>query len=397
MFLETLRRRNPGFIQDVVRLHQEGELQPNTYVLDYRAIGRNIDLLQEEASRLGLRVYPMTKQIGRNPAVLRLLAGKGLGRVVVVDWLGAGQVLRGGGRIGHVGHLVQVPRHGAGAVAGMDPEVWTVFSYEKAREAYQACARLNRRQKLLVRVRREGDFFYPGQEGGVLLEDLADTALKINELSSVRVVGVTSFPCLLFDEKGRELAATPNLDTLVEAAGRLEQAGVAVEQINAPGTTSTAALEVLRSVGATHVEPGHGLTGTTPLHAFRDLPEEPAVLYLSEVSHLHGGYAYCFGGGLYVDPVVGPYPVRAMAGSGPEQVLASRYEALLPDPAGIDYYGRLRLDSPGNLEAGDTVLFGFRPQVFHTRGMVSVIERGGGPPRVMGLWDANGNPLQADP
>jgi predicted amino acid racemase len=397
MFLEALRERNPGFVSNVVRLHREGTLQPNTCVLDYDAVGRNIDHLRAEASRLGLRVYPMTKQVGRNPAVLRLLARRGMGRVVAVDWMGAGQVLRGGGLLGHVGHLVQVPRSRAEAVAGMDPEVWTVFSYEKAGEAGRACARLRQEQKLLVRVWREGDFFYPGHEGGVHLDDLVHTALRINELSGVRVAGVTSFPCLLFDEKSRELDTTPNLDTLIEAAGRLEQAGVAVEQINAPGTTSTAALETLRARGATHVEPGHGLTGTTPLHAFRELPEAPAVLYLSEVSHLHGGYAYCFGGGLYVDPVTGPYAVHAMAGGCPEQVLASRYEALLPDPAGIDYYGRLILDSPSSLKAGDTVLFGFRPQVFHTRSLVSVVERAGGQPRVLGLWDANGNPVQPVP
>ena len=31
----------------------------------------------------------------------------------------------------------------------------------------------------------------------------------------------------------------------------------------------------------------------------RDLPELPAALYLTEVSHHYGGRAYCFGGGLY--------------------------------------------------------------------------------------------------
>ena len=38
------------------------------------------------------------------------------------------------------------------------------------------------------------------------------------------------------------------------------------------------------------------MSGTTPLHAVRDLPERPAVCYVSEVSHLHAGRAYCFGG-----------------------------------------------------------------------------------------------------
>ena len=45
---------------------------------------------------------------------------------------------------------------------------------------------------------------------------------------------------------------------------------------------------MLAAAGATQIEPGHGLTGTTPLHAVEDLPETPAVVYLSEVSHLIG-------------------------------------------------------------------------------------------------------------
>lgn len=56
-------------------------------------------------------------------------------------------------------------------------------------------------------------------------------------------------------------------------------------------------LEGLARDGATQVEPGHGLTGTTPLHAVADLAEEPAIAYVSEVSHLWNGKAYVFGGG----------------------------------------------------------------------------------------------------
>ena len=75
----------------------------------------------------------------------------------------------------------------------------------------------------------------------------------------------------------------------------------------------------LAEAGATQVEPGHGLTGTTPLHAVEDLPELPAVVYVSEVSHLHGGEAYCFGGGLYIDPVFPDYPVKAIVSREPDR------------------------------------------------------------------------------
>ena len=80
MFLETLCRRNPEFIQSVVRLHQKGELRAITYVLDYDAIRENLVYMAEEASRLGLTIYPMTKQIGRNPAILDLIKDMKFGK-----------------------------------------------------------------------------------------------------------------------------------------------------------------------------------------------------------------------------------------------------------------------------------------------------------------------------
>ena len=76
-------------------------------------------------------------------------------------------------------------------------------------------------------------------------------------------------------------------------------------------------LKALAEAGATQVEPGHGLTGTTPLHVSDDLPEAPAVVYLTEVSHLSGGEAFCFGGGLYIDPVFPNYQVKAIVAREP--------------------------------------------------------------------------------
>ncbi len=58
--------------------------------------------------------------------------------------------------------------------------------------------------------------------------------------------------------------------------------------MNAPGVTSTPVLQLLADAGATQVEPGHGFTGTTPLHMVMDLVERPAMVYLTEISHLVG-------------------------------------------------------------------------------------------------------------
>jgi len=394
MFLETLCRRNPEFIQSVVRLHQKGELRANTYVLDYDAIKENLTYMSTEAGRLGLTIYPMTKQIGRNPAILDLIKDMNFGKVVVVDWMGAKQIAANGVEIGHVGHLVQIPKAEASAIARLKPEVWTVFSYEKAAEISQAFSDLDQIQHLLVRVWKDGDTFYKGHEGGVHLNDLLKTAKKIDALPNVKIVGVTSFPCLLFDEEKKKLHVTPNMDTIIESSEVLGRDGFEIKQVNAPGTTSTVALDILARKGATHVEPGHGMTGTTPLHAFSDLHEKPAILYLSEVSHIHAGHAYFYGGGLYVDPVFSNYTVRALSGRDSDSILEGRYEAVLPDPSSIDYYGMLRTDSK-TVTSGDTVILCFRAQVFHTRANIAVIERNKNEVfSIKGYWDTTGRELK---
>ncbi len=116
----------------------------------------------------------------------------------------------------------------------------------------------------------------------------------------------------------------------------------------------------------------------------RDLPELPAVCYLTEISHHHDGTAYCFGGGLYIDPVFPDYQVRALVGTD-GAALESRVDATLPPPSAIDYYGLLEPDGR-ELAAGDSVVFGFRIQAFVTRAnIVPVRELDAGDPEVVGV------------
>jgi predicted amino acid racemase len=114
------------------------------------------------------------------------------------------------------------------------------------------------------------------------------------------------------------------------------------------------------------VEPGHGLTGTCPQHLSESEPESPAALYLSEISHHHAGRAYCYGGGLYIDPVFPPYPLRALVSPGPDTGEAIEVAAEIPPAGAIDYHGML--DQPnGELPVGASVVFGFRIQAFFAR------------------------------
>jgi len=301
------------------------------------AISANARSFSAAADGLGLTALAMLKQVGRNLDVCRAVMTGGIEAAVAVDMECARATVRAGMRLGHLGHLVQVPRADVDAAIGMAPDHVTVFSMEKAREVAAAAARVGREQPLLARLYASGDEFYSGHEGGFPAADIVRVADEIDALDGAAFAGVTTFPALLFDPETRALRRTHNLLTLEAAAAALRRAGRGRIEVNGPGTTSSAALSVLAEAGVTQVEPGHALTGTTPLHAVEDLVELPAACYLSEVSNLYEGLAFCFGGGMYVDPVFPPYQVRALVGRDPGS--ARLLDAALPSPAAIDYYG----------------------------------------------------------
>ncbi|GAA1791621.1 YhfX family PLP-dependent enzyme [Planosporangium flavigriseum] len=395
MFLDLLRRRNPALLEAAATLHRDGKLPPNCYAIDLDAVGRNAAAIRAEADRLGLKAFAMTKQIGRNPDVSRRLVESGISHSVAVDLECGVAAASGGLRTGHIGHLVQIPRHSAGDAAALEPLYWTVFNDEKAREAAAAAQALGRTQDLLARIISPQDKFYRGHEGGFPADEVVAVADRLDALPGARFAGITTFPTALFDAEAGKVRTTSNLETLRAAAAALRAAGRTDIELNTPGTTSTAMLELLAEAGATQVEPGHGLTGTTPWHAVEDLVEDPAIVYVSEVSHLWNDSAYVFGGGLYVDPVLGSSHTSALVVNDAVE-RAPVLAVDMPAPEAIDYYATIPLDGR-RVAVGDTVLFGFRPQVFVTRGLTAAISGiSTGTPKVEGVWAANGAaPLSA--
>jgi predicted amino acid racemase len=392
MFLELTKRRNPRFIEAAVELHQAGAIPAGSYVLDLDTIAANASAFASEADRLRLTTFAMTKQLGGNPALLDTLVAAGIHSFVVVDMACARRVHGNGKRVGHIGHLVQVPRAEANAASAMKPSFWTVFNDDKAAEAAAPAARTGRSQPMLARIRATGDRFYPGHEGGFAAEDVLAVADRIDRLDGAEFAGVTTFPALLFDDTTGEVRPTPNMATLRLAAERLAAVGRRHIEINAPGTTSVSVLPLLADAGATQVEPGHGLTGTTPLHAIRDLVEEPAALYVTEVSHQVDGRSFVFGGGFYIDPVFPAYEVHALVGREGRIGALHDVPATIPPPAAIDYYGQLH---DTDARTGDTAVFGFRVQAFFTRAFVVPL-RGvrSGRPEVAGVWTSHGEAVQ---
>ncbi|MFC6446603.1 alanine racemase [Shinella zoogloeoides] len=371
MFLDVLRRRNPRFIEAAQALHREGRIPANAYVIDLDAIEGNARILKDEATRLGLKTFAMTKQFGRSRSACRAIMRGGIDSAVAVDMACAKATHRAGMKVGHLGHLQQVARAEAdGAASVLKPDYWTVFNETKAQEAAAGAKAAGRVQNLLARIHAEGDTFYRGHEGGFAAADIVTVANWLDSLDGGRFAGITTFPALLFDHQARKVLPTPNLATLTKTAEALAKAGRSDIEINAPGTTSSVLLAALAEAGATQCEPGNGLHGTTALHVVEDLPELPAMLYLTEVSHLSGGKAYCFGGGFYIDPIFPDYDVKAIVSAEPTVAASALRSVEVPPPSAIDYYAMIDATGPAAPRPGDTAIFGFRGQAFVTRAYV---------------------------
>ena len=251
MFLDLIRRRNPRLIEAAIALHQRGQLPANTYVIDLDAVEDNARGMSAKAELLGLTVMAMTKQVGRNEFFCRAVMRAGIKRSVAVDMECALATRRAGMELGHIGHLVQIPRFEADSAARLSPAWWTVFNAEKAAEAAEASHRLRREQPLLVRIRGETDHFYRGHEGGFPASDVVAVAATLEKIPGGRFAGITTFPALLFDAGSRTVKPTPNLKTLRQASEALARFGHDRIEINAPGTTSSVTLQALAEAGAT--------------------------------------------------------------------------------------------------------------------------------------------------
>ena len=394
MFLSVLKKRNPALIRAALALHRDNVIPANTWLMDLDAIEHNAEHLVKAKKQTGLETYLMSKQYNRNPIINHLAIKKGLGSTVCVDV----QCARAMGRwqlpVGHVGHLNQIPRGDISYVLGLRPEVWTLYSLENARYLNEAASSMGLKQNILLRVYKPGDVFFSGQEGGFPLDSLHQIMPEILKLNNLRVVGVTSFPCYLYSYNPEIPAKpAPNLETILQAAEILRnQYGLEITQINAPGNTSAATFPLLKKHGATHVEPGHGLTGTTPNHVFlEDLPEIPAYCYVSEITHKYEGMAYAHGGGLFIDSVIPGFTYRAAVGRDDSSIMQTELVWNRINQI-IDYH--IQLEDASRCEVGDTVVTCDRTQMQMTRSWIAVVSGiSENKPHLAGLFDHAGHML----
>ncbi len=367
--LDIIEERNPALIRAACDLHQRGEIPPDCYVVDLDAVRENARRIVACARERGLRLYAMTKQINRNPSMVSAIASAGVDGFVAVDIECARAIRDQGHRVSHVGHLSQIPRYWIPEVLAMRPEVWTVHCHETAGFISEEAARMGIVQDLLLKVVGPRDFAYTSQEGGIPTEDLLDAARRIADMPGVRMVGVTGFPTIVYDALTHRLEALPNLSTIVEAAGRVgAELGIEMPQINCPGNSSCASMDLIAGSGGTDAEPGAAFWGMAPQQLFAGDAGTPAQVYLAEVSHRARDRVLVLGGGFYADGLDGPWALTgAFVGDGPDGVIGNRVRAEIPDAQWIDYYAWLYPEGGQRAAPGDSAIYFFRPQVFKTR------------------------------
>lgn len=381
MFLNKLQERNPNLLNAAIEFHQKGLLSPDTYLLDVDTILDNAKLLIEKAKKNNIKLYAMTKQIGRIPFLAKKILELGYSGVVAVDFKEAEIMIENNILLGNVGHLVQTPTKLLEKIIKSNVEIMTVYSYEKIEQIDKVAKKLNKIQSIMLRVLEEDSTIYSGQSGGFYLNELEGLCMKIKKLKNIKINGLTSFPCYLYDKSINKVKPTKNVETIKKAQNILRKYGIEVEQLNIPSATSLANIENIKENGGTHGEPGHALTGTTPFNAYNNEGEKPAILYLSEVSHNLRGKGYFYGGGYY-------------RRSGIESVLIGnnsksmkKIKVTPPTDESIDYYFELNEEA----NVGDTVLGSFRTQIFVTRSDVALI--GGlkkNTPYIIGIYDSLG-------
>ncbi|KMJ44436.1 hypothetical protein AB204_14560 [Xenorhabdus khoisanae] len=383
MFIDALKKQNPKLIEVAKELWQQGVILPDTYIIDVDQVLNNGRRLLQVAEQYGIELYLMTKQIGRNPWLTKKLVELGYRGVVAVDFREAYSLSQHGVPLCHIGHLVQTPTHLIETMLKHKPDIITVYSLEKAQAISDAAEKLGRIQPVMLKIFDKRDIAFPGQEAGITFSELDATVDALKHMPGIKLSGLTHFPCLSWDERYQTTLPTTNLLTLIRARNRLEQLGINLSQINAPAASSCNTIPLLSKYGATHLEPGHALTGTVPANISGQEPEHVAMVYVTEVSHHYDGNSYCYGGGYYKRGHMKHALVFHEHTISPKKVRILR----LGEPC-IDY----NLPLSGTHPIGSPVIMCFRPQIFVTRSDVALVSGiQSGSPKLEGIYDSQGN------
>ena len=380
MFLNKLIENNSKLIETAFKLHNNGDILPDTYLLDLDTILDNGREMLKLAKPLNIELYFMLKQIGRNPLIAKELMGIGFDGCVAVDYKEALAMIDNDIKIANVGHLVQVPKYAMDKIIASKPMYVTIYSKKIIDEINESAKKINSVQKLLVRITDDDASLYSGQVAGFNSDELLELLDYINKLSNVEFGGITAFPALLYDEKSNEICKTDNCLGLERAKRILSDNNYSDYMINVPSATCCASIPIISEFKGKSGEPGHGLTGTTPLHKYSNQVEKVGYCYVSEISHNFKDKAFCYGGGHYRRG----HMENCLVGKEVDSAFLAKIYT--PDNDSIDYH----FEIDGNFDVGDTCVMCFRTQVFTTRSNVAVVSDG----KLVGLYNSLGDKIE---
>jgi predicted amino acid racemase len=404
--LETAIRRNPDMIRTAAELHITGEIPVNTYLIDLDTVKHNAEIIKKEVDKAHVTAYLCAKQIGRNPLVCKAIVDSGIGKAIALDIEGIKALNRYRIPIAHVGHFGQIPTSEIRYVLEkVNPEVITVFSFEKAKQISDIASKLGRTQDLLVKILAKPYHVRNPVPGGFTTNESISIARRINQLDGVKVVGVTTYPACDFDIRSKEYALSANFVSMMNSARELKrELGIEIQQINAAGRNCVQTTAILGASGATHIEPGHAFTGTLPDMAFYDASEIPAVCYVSEISHMVQDLPLMFADSMMTTAMIGSIKnvvdyerIHTVVGTDPDTIIQNKVPAVPQEywhnDATWHMYCALLPEHNAKLNVGDTVVAAFRPQIYRAPGsarvaVVSGIQRK--KPKLLGLFDRSG-------
>ena len=380
-FVNSIIKRNENLVTLAFDYHVAGKILPNTYMLDLDKIIENAVKIKAKADIYNIDLFFMTKQFGRNPYIAKKLIDIGYSGAVVVDFEEALIMMEHNIPIKNIGHLVQIPKILIKRILEYGVEFITVYSIDILKQINTIAKELGYIQKVLIKAISKNDTLYSGQLGGFYADELDKLILELSNLSNIKISGLTSFPCFLFNDDTGNIEPTTNIKTLNYFKVYLEKHNVYISELNLPSVTSIGNIEAIANLNGTQAEPGHALIGTTPNINSEEIP---AILYVTEVSHNFDGKAYCYGGGYYRRG----HLENAIIGKSIKD--SQIVKALPPSNDSIDYY--IGLDE--NILPTTTVLMAFRTQIFVTRSNVMIIEGlSTNTPKIEGVYTSLGRKL----
>lgn len=358
LFLKRLLDTNKAFVDASLDLYKKGLILPDSYCIDVDMFLENAKNILNEAKKYNITLFYMLKQEGRNPYLAKKLEDLGYKGAVCVDFKEVEVMMKNNLKLCNIGHLVQIPKNMLSRVIEYGVEIITVYSYDMIKEISNIALSLNKTQDIMLRILDENSEIYPGQEAGFSVNEVKELIPKLKDLKGVKLNGITSFPCFLYSPDEKCIKETNNLFSVLEVNEFLKNQNLYVKHINLPSVSTVENIKKIYSYGGTDAEPGHALTGTTPLNIDSGI-EIPAYLYISEISHVFKNNSYFYGGGYY------PRGHMKHGYIDNKIVNVNNFNA-----TNIDYY----LSLEGKYNIFDPIILCFRTQMFVTRSDIVLIE-----------------------